>query len=51
MNRPLLLFLISAVILIIAAIVYSKYCESKPKGCKKAHYEEWDKGPIKGVDW
>jgi uncharacterized membrane protein len=51
MNKPLLWFLISIVILIIVVVVYSKYCESKPESCKKAHYHDSEKGPLKGIDW
>jgi hypothetical protein len=51
MNKPLLLFLISVVILVIIALVYHKYCESKPKGCKKVHIKDRETGPVKGIDW
>jgi len=50
MKKPLILFIIFSIMIIIAKIAYSKYCETKPEGCKKVKVE--DKGlPVKGIDW
>jgi len=51
MKKPLLFFIIFIVLLVIAKIVYSKYCESKPEGCKKVKADEREEHPIKGIDW
>jgi len=51
MKKPLLLFIISVVLLIIVKIAYNKYCESKPEGCKKEKKGEREEYPIEGIDW
>jgi CDP-diacylglycerol pyrophosphatase len=52
MKKPLILFLVSLVILIIAGIVYTKYCKSKLDGCKKVIQNDADNEyPQKGIDW
>ena len=51
MKRPLLLFIISVVLLVIAVLVYNKYCESKPDGCKKIKNSEREENPRKGINW
>jgi hypothetical protein len=51
MKKPLLLFIISVVLLIIAKLAYNKYCESKPDGCKKEKYDENQGSPREGIDW
>ena len=51
MKKPLLFFIISVVLFIIAKIAYNKYCESKPEGCKKEKSDEREEHPVKGIDW
>ena len=51
MKQPLLLFIISVVLLIIAVLAYNKYCESKPEGCKNVKSNEREEYPRKGTDW
>lgn len=51
MKKPLLLFIIFVVLFVVAKIVYTKYCESKPEGCKKENLKDRDETPEKGVDW
>ena len=51
MKKPLLLFIITAIVLIIAKLAYNKYCGSKPDGCKKMKADEREEHPVKGVDW
>ena len=51
MKKPLILFIIAVVLMIIAKIVYDKYCEGKPEGCKKEKAVEREEHPVKGVDW
>jgi len=40
MNRNFLIFLVFSIVLILAATLYNKYCESKPQGCKKEKVED-----------
>ena len=51
MKKTLLLFIIFALLLIVAKIAYNKYCESKPEGCKKEKYDEDQGLPREGIDW
>ncbi len=52
MKKPLLLFIIGTVLLLVAAAAYHKYCESKPGGCKKSDTKIDDIGePREGIDW
>lgn len=51
MKKPLLFFIISAILIIIVIFAYNKYCESKPEGCKKIKKEDREEFPIKGIDW
>ena len=51
MKKPLLLFIIFVLLLIIAITLYNKYCESKPEGCKKGKVEDREEYPQKGIDW
>ena len=46
--KPLLLFIIFVVLIIVGKLAYTKYCESKPEGCKETKVEET---PEEGVDW
>jgi hypothetical protein len=52
MKKSLLLFIIFVLILIVAKVAYSKYCESKPNGCKKEKVNfEKDGLPHEGIDY
>ena len=51
MKKPLILFLVSLLLLLIAGMAYTKYCKSKPNGCKKMQRDTEDSYPTKGVDW
>lgn len=51
MKKPLILFILFVVLFIIAKIVYNKYCESTPEGCKKEKPEDREEHPVKGIDW
>ena len=42
LKKPLLLFIIVAILIIILSIAYNKYCASKPDGCKNEPYDERD---------
>lgn len=51
MKKPLILFIIFAILLLVAKITYNKYCESKPGSCKKEKYDENQGLPKEGIDW
>ena len=56
LKKPLLLFIVFVILLVVAKIVYNKYCESKPEGCKnqlngKEKLDEKQGLPEEGVDW
>ena len=51
MKKPLILFIISVILFIVAKIAYNKYCESKPEGCQKEKYDEDEGLPREGIDW
>ena len=51
MKKPLILFVIFVLLLIVAKIAYNRYCETKPEGCKKENPEEREEFPVKGIDW
>lgn len=40
MKKPLLLFIIFVVVLVIAKLAYTKYCASKENGCKEEKLED-----------
>lgn len=40
MKRPLVLFIIFVVLLVVVKMAYTKYCNAKPNGCKEEPYEE-----------
>ncbi len=50
-KKPLILFIIFVILLVMAKIAYNKYCESKPDGCKKEIYDENQGLPEEGIDW
>ncbi len=51
MKKPILLFIMFVVLLVLAKIAYGKYCESKPEGCKKEVYDETQGMPKEGIDY
>ncbi|SFV89881.1 hypothetical protein MNB_SV-4-717 [hydrothermal vent metagenome] len=51
MKKPLLLFIIFSLLLLIAGIAYQKYCKAKPDGCKERKVDVNDLGPQEGIDW
>lgn len=51
MKKPLLLFIIFAVLFVVAKLAYTKYCESKSEGCKKEKYNDEENSPREGIDW
>ncbi len=51
MKKPLILFIVFAVLLVIAKIAHTKYCEVKPEGCKKVKMDKNLGSPEEGVDW
>ena len=51
MKKPLLLFIIFVVLFVVAKLVYTKYCESKPEGCKNEKYDDKEGSPTEGIDW
>jgi len=52
MKKSLLLFIIFVILLVLAKTVYTKYCESKPDGCKKEKIDyEKDGLPQEDIDW
>jgi len=52
MKKSLLLFIIFVILLILAKTAYTKYCESKPEGCKKEKVDyEKDGLPREGIDY
>ena len=50
-KKPLILFIVFVVLLVVAKIAFNKYCESKPEGCKKEKYDENQGLPEEGIDW
>jgi len=40
MKKPLILFFIAVIIIILAKLVYNKYCQSKEKDCIKGIYKD-----------
>ena len=51
MKKPLILFIISIILFIVVKIAYTKYCESKPEGCKKENKDDREEFPKEGIDW
>ena len=52
MKKPLLLlFIVFAVVLLVAIFIYTKYCKTKPEGCKKEKLEGTEGSPREGIDW
>ncbi len=51
MKKPLILFIIFTVLLFIAQFAYTKYCKSRPGGCRQEKKSDSDTGPKKGIDW
>jgi hypothetical protein len=40
MNKNFLIFLALVLVLVLAKITYSQYCQSKPEGCKKETFKD-----------
>ena len=51
MKKSLLLFIIFTILLFVAQFAYTKYCKTKPDGCKQTKIDENNVGPQKGIDW
>ena len=51
MNKPLLIFLISGLLIILASVTYMKYCKSQSIECKFEKFDVSDFGPKEGIDW
>ena len=53
MKKPLMLFIVGVVVLLIAVVAYNRYCKNKPGGCKKVSQQESKKvgEPKEGIDW
>ncbi|WP_295420724.1 hypothetical protein [Sulfurovum sp.] len=52
MKKPLFLFIIFVILLVLAKTAYNKYCESKPEGCKKGKIDYEKQGlPEEGIDY
>jgi len=52
MKKSLLLFIIFVILLVLAKTAYTKYCESRPEGCKKVKVDyEKDGLPQEGIDY
>jgi len=51
MKKPLLIFIILALLVVIVSFAYKKYCASTPNGCKQYKHEEKDFGPQEGIDY
>jgi hypothetical protein len=51
MKKPLLLFLLFSALLLLAGIAYTKYCKSKPNGCRKIERDAESEYPREGIDW
>jgi len=53
MKKVLIIFIMVAVMIVVAKIAYNKYCESNEGTCvedKKMDYEK-DGLPIEGMEW
>jgi hypothetical protein len=51
MKKSLIIFIVLAVVLVVAKLAYTKYCESQPEGCKKEVYDENQGLPEEGIDY
>ncbi len=51
MKKSFLIFIALVILLVIAKMAYTKYCESKPEGCKKEVYDENQGLPEEGIDY
>jgi hypothetical protein len=52
MKKSLFLFIVLAIVLVLAKIAYKQYCKSKPEGCPEEVIDyEKDGFPIEGIDW
>ena len=51
MKKPLIIFIVLAFLILVAGIVYKRYCDKRPGGCKQERMENDDLGPQEGIDW
>ena len=51
MKKPLLLFIIAVIVLIVAKLAYTKFCNLKNENCKNSTTDYYDGSPEEGVDW
>ncbi len=51
MSKPLLLFIVFVIVLVIAKISYNKYCNLNPDGCKSVKVDKNQGLPQEGIDW
>jgi hypothetical protein len=51
MKKTLLIFMILVAILVLAKVLYNRYCASTPQGCTKEVFEEDDCSPREGIDY
>ena len=51
MQKTFLIFIMLVLLLVLAKTAYTKYCESKPEGCKKEKYDENKGLPEEGIDY
>ena len=51
MGKPLFLFVVFVVVMVIAKITYNKYCNSKPEGCRSVKIDKNQGSPEEGIDW
>jgi hypothetical protein len=51
MKKAFIIFIVLALALVFAKILYMKYCQSQPQGCQKEKYDENQGLPKEGIDW
>ena len=51
MKKSFLIFIVLVIVLIVAKLAYTRYCESKIDGCKKEVYDENKGLPQEGIDY
>ncbi len=52
MKKPLFIFIIFALLILVASFAYKRYCEARPGDCKQVKVEDREEiGPEEGIDW
>jgi hypothetical protein len=51
MKKTVIIFIFLVFVLVLLKLLYTKYCHSKPEGCKKEVYDENQGLPQEGIDW